>query len=156
GPRSRPPTPRRCRRSSRARSPSRPASTRRPRRSTPSSPRRRPGRGDPDAMRAAVVGGRGQLRVEALPAPVPGGYEALVEILACGVCSGTDSHLLGGEFPWAPEFPFVLGHEAIGRVVRVGPRVRYLKEGDLVLRPLGVRPGDMVEGVGSGWGGFAE
>lgn len=107
-------------------------------------------------MKAAVVWGPGDLRVEAVPEPTMGDYEALVEILACGVCTGTDQHILRGEFPWLAPYPFILGHESIGRVLRVGPRVRSYREGDLVLRPVAVRPRETLGEYGSVFGGYAE
>lgn len=107
-------------------------------------------------MRAAVVRGRGQLRVETIPEPSIGDYEALVQIVACGVCTGTDQHVLHGDFPWLAPYPFILGHESVGRVLTVGSRVRYLKPGDLVLRPVAVRPRDTLGEYGSVFGGYAE
>lgn len=107
-------------------------------------------------MRAAIVRGPGQVAVEPVPEPVPGDYDALVEILACGVCTGTDSHILAGAFPWLAPYPFILGHESIGRVVAVGPRVRHLKTGEMVLRPVAVRPGETLGPYGSVFGGYAE
>lgn len=107
-------------------------------------------------MKATVVHGRDDLRVEDVPEPGIGEYEALTQILACGVCTGTDLHILRATFPRMPEYPFILGHEGIGRVVEVGPKVRYLKRGDLVLRPTAVRPGERLGDYGSAFGSFAE
>ncbi|HLZ09963.1 MAG TPA: zinc-binding dehydrogenase, partial [Chloroflexota bacterium] len=107
-------------------------------------------------MRAAVVRGQGQLTLESVPEPTIGEYDALVEILACGVCTGTDTHILAGAFPYLAPYPFILGHESIGRVVARGPKVRYLHPGDLVLRPVAVRPGETLGPYGSVFGGFAE
>lgn len=107
-------------------------------------------------MKAAVVRGPGELRVEAVPEPVIGDYEALVEILACGVCTGTDQHILQGGFPWLAPYPFILGHESIGRIVQVGPGVRSYQVGDLVLRPVAVRPRERLGDYGSVFGGYAE
>jgi 2-desacetyl-2-hydroxyethyl bacteriochlorophyllide A dehydrogenase len=102
------------------------------------------------------VRGRDDLRVESVPEPSFGDYEALVDVLACGVCTGTDSHILKGAFPWLAPYPFILGHESIGRVVAVGARVRSFKSGDLVLRPVAVRPRETLGGYGSVFGGYAE
>jgi 2-desacetyl-2-hydroxyethyl bacteriochlorophyllide A dehydrogenase len=54
-----------------------------------------------------------------LPEPVPGEGEIVLEIEACGIC-GTDLHILAG-LSYAPELPFVLGHEPVGRGVAAGP-----------------------------------
>jgi 2-desacetyl-2-hydroxyethyl bacteriochlorophyllide A dehydrogenase len=107
-------------------------------------------------VKAAVVRARGALAVESVPEPTFGDYEALVEILACGVCTGTDAHIVAGQFPRLAPYPFILGHESIGRVRAIGARVRYLAPGDLVLRPVAVRPGETLGGYGSAFGGLAE
>jgi len=106
-------------------------------------------------MQAAVVRGRGVISIETIPEPIIGDYDALVQILACGVCTGTDAHILHGQFPFLAPYPFVLGHESIGRVVRVGDKVRHLNLDDLVLRPTALRQADPQTGLGSQWGGFA-
>src|ERR1700682_5838791 len=46
------------------------------------------------------------------PSPRPG--QALVRVLACGVCR-TDLHVADGELP-DPKLPLVLGHEIVGLV----------------------------------------
>ena len=103
-------------------------------------------------MKAAVVEGPNQLVVRDIPQPQPGEYEALCEILYGATCSGTDTHIVAGQFPYLSPLPTVLGHESIGRVVRTGPKVRNLKTGDLVTR-VGTPP---VGPYSVTWGGFAE
>lgn len=105
-------------------------------------------------MRAAVVAAPGQLEVREVPEPKIGPYEALCAQLFGATCTGTDSHLIHGRFPWNNAYPFVLGHESVGRVVEVGSKVRHLKPGDVVTR-VGWH-GDANSGVHSTWGGFAE
>jgi len=56
--------------------------------------------------------------------------EARVQVKAAGVCM-SDWHLMIGDWP-AP-LPMVLGHEAAGEVVEVGPGVRIVKKGDHVI-----------------------
>ena len=107
-------------------------------------------------MRAAVVREPNQIGVETVPEPAIGDYDALVRIVGCGVCTGTDRHILSGDFPWMAPYPFILGHESIGRVIEVGANVRYLTPGDLVLRPTAVRGGQTLNGVRAVWGGYAE
>src|SRR5438067_11556857 len=70
------------------------------------------------------------------------------------VCTGTDQHIIADRVLWKIKYPTVLGHESIGRVVAVGPRVRHLKVGDLVTR-VGTppSPGGDLDAL---WGGFAE
>ena len=110
---------------------------------------------DREHARAIVVTARDELGFRDLPCPEPGPYEAVVRVLACGICSGTDSHLLDGSFPSLPPYPFVLGHEGIGEVVECGPEVRNFATGDLVLRPTLVRPREPIDGVHSAFGGMA-
>jgi S-(hydroxymethyl)mycothiol dehydrogenase len=62
--------------------------------------------------------------------PDPGPGEALVRVQACGVCH-TDLHYREGAIN--EEFPFLLGHEAAGKVEGVGPDVTNLAPGDFVV-----------------------
>jgi 6-hydroxycyclohex-1-ene-1-carbonyl-CoA dehydrogenase len=56
------------------------------------------------------------------PLPVPGAGEALVEVLACGLCH-TDLAFADGSVPPRHPLPLVLGHEIVGRVLTTrGPR----------------------------------
>lgn len=104
-------------------------------------------------MKAAVVVEPGRLEIRDVPEPRIGDYQVLVEQLACGVCTGTDSKLIAGHFKGFSTYPAVLGHEAVGRVIDRGKHVRYFQLGDLVLRPGLEQIGD--GSVHSGWGAFA-
>ncbi|MGA3221043.1 MAG: S-(hydroxymethyl)mycothiol dehydrogenase [Acidimicrobiales bacterium] len=68
--------------------------------------------------------------LETVLVPDPGPGEALVRVQACGVCH-TDLHYREGHI--SDGFPFLLGHEAAGEVVRVGPDVRGLSPGAFVV-----------------------
>jgi len=104
-------------------------------------------------VKAAVVVTPGKLEIRDLPAPEPGDYQVLCEHLFGAVCAGTDRHLIRGELPLPGiEYPFVLGHETIGRVVAVGPKVRHFALGDLITRT-GYPASDEVKAF---WGGFTE
>ena len=103
-------------------------------------------------MKAAVVEGPNRLVVRDLPEPEMGEYEAFCELLYGAMCSGTDSHIVEGNFPWISPLPTVLGHESIARVLKVGPKVRNLRPGDLLTR-VGTKP---TGGCSVTWGGFAE
>jgi len=77
-------------------------------------------------------------------------------MLAVATCSGTDQKLIMGKMPWDLQYPVLLGHESIGRVIKTGSRVRYLKEGDVVLRPTALYPVQRLGQYESMMGGFAE
>ena len=67
-------------------------------------------------MRAMVLRHAGRPLEEAeLPEAVPGPGQALLEVVACGVCR-TDLHVLDGELA-EPKLPLVLGHQIVGEVV---------------------------------------
>ena len=68
--------------------------------------------------------------LETVIVPDPGPGEALVRVKACGVCH-TDLHYREGGI--SDDFPFLLGHEAAGEVVAVGPDVRGVSEGAFVI-----------------------
>jgi propanol-preferring alcohol dehydrogenase len=86
----------------------------------------------PVTMKAAVVEKFGApLVVREVPVPAPGPGQALVEIIASGVCH-TDLHAADGDWPVKPTLPFTPGHEGSGVVVALGPGVSHLKLGDRV------------------------
>jgi len=86
----------------------------------------------PKSMQAAVVEKFGEpLVVKEVSVPTPGPGQALVEIVASGVCH-TDLHAADGDWPVKPTLPFIPGHEGAGVVVALGPAVTHLKEGDRV------------------------
>jgi len=86
----------------------------------------------PKSMQAAVVEKFGEpLVVKEVSVPTPGPGQALVEIVASGVCH-TDLHAAEGDWPVKPTLPFIPGHEGAGIVVALGPGVSHLKEGDRV------------------------
>lgn len=62
--------------------------------------------------------------------PAPEGHEVRLKVEACGVCH-SDSFPILGHFPGI-KYPIVPGHEIVGIVDEVGPRVKRLKKGDRV------------------------
>ena len=68
--------------------------------------------------------------LETVLVPDPGPGEALVQVEACGVCH-TDLHYREGGI--SDDFPFLLGHEAAGEVLAVGPDVRGVEPGAFVI-----------------------
>jgi uncharacterized zinc-type alcohol dehydrogenase-like protein len=59
----------------------------------------------------------------------PGPHDVQIEILFCGVCH-SDLHTARNEWQ-NTGYPFVPGHEIVGRVSRIGSDVTKFKEGDL-------------------------
>jgi S-(hydroxymethyl)mycothiol dehydrogenase len=62
--------------------------------------------------------------------PDPGPGEALVDVIACGVCHTDLTYRDGGI---NDDYPFLLGHEAAGTVEAVGPGVTAVAPGDFVV-----------------------
>ena len=82
-------------------------------------------------VRAVVAKEKGKpVSIETIVVPDPGPGEALVRVLACGVCH-TDLHYRQGAIN--DDFPFLLGHEASGIVESVGPEVTNVAPGDFVV-----------------------
>lgn len=104
-------------------------------------------------MRAAIVETPGHLVIREIACPELQDYQALLRMEACSICNATDHKILTGQLPFIrrDQYPGILGHESVGTVVAVGPRVRHFREGDRVLRGWAVVPG-----LNSFWGGFAE
>ncbi len=105
-------------------------------------------------MKAAIIEKFGSIVVKDMAEPKPGEYDALCEMLYGATCTGTDSHIIDGSFPWISPLPTVLGHESVGRIVSVGKKVRHLKVGDIITR-VGT-PASPKENISISWGGFAE
>ncbi|KAI9803434.1 MAG: hypothetical protein M1833_000953 [Piccolia ochrophora] len=57
-------------------------------------------------------------------------YDIDIAIIACGVC-GSDVHTITGGWG-APNLPLCVGHEIVGKAIKVGPKVTSVKEGDRV------------------------
>ncbi len=107
-------------------------------------------------MKALVVTSPGHIEIQTVPVPQPGPYEALVRIEACSFCSSTDLKIIDGSLPFVRDYPCILGHESVGVVAEVGDKVRYLSEGQRVLRPVAAYPSQRLGDLYSGWGGFAQ
>ncbi len=103
-------------------------------------------------MKAAVVQQPGLLVVCEVPMPEVDDYHALCETLYAATCSGTDLHIIKGRFPFGVDYPTILGHESVGRVIKVGAKVRNIKVGDIISR-VGT---PSVGNYSSTWGGFAQ
>jgi 2-desacetyl-2-hydroxyethyl bacteriochlorophyllide A dehydrogenase len=80
-------------------------------------------------VKAAVLHGPRDLRVESVAALAPAPGEVVVRVSAVGLC-GTDYRIWSGDRP--VRYPLVMGHEVIGAVAAVGPGVTALAPGQKV------------------------
>jgi D-arabinose 1-dehydrogenase-like Zn-dependent alcohol dehydrogenase len=87
----------------------------------------------PKSFKAAVFKEKGApLTIEERELKHPEAGQVLIKVEACGVCHSDMIAKLGmmGDL-----FPIIPGHEAIGRVVEVGPGEKHVKIGDRVGGP---------------------
>ena len=102
-------------------------------------------------MRAAIVENFGdELTVGTTEIPEPGPGQALVKVIASGVCH-TDLHAAEGDWPIKPNLPLVPGHEGVGNVVKIGEGVTEVKVGDLVGNAWLASACGSCEYCGTGW-----
>ena len=86
-------------------------------------------------MRVLVTHAPKKMSIEEREIPQLGAGEVLVQTRAVGLC-GSDIHLYAGTHPYRT-YPAVFGHEASGRVNRIGEGVQGFNPGDhVVLEPL--------------------
>jgi len=104
-------------------------------------------------MKSLCVHNDGRLEIVEVPMPVFDACKALVKIEACGVCNGTDIKLVHRNFKNWNDYPALLGHEAVGRVLEKGKNVTAFDIGDLVMLPFVDGP---TGGYYSAWGGYSE
>lgn len=81
-------------------------------------------------MKALLLTAASQLEYVDFPAPVPTEEEVLIRVRACGIC-GSDIHGWDGS-TGRRRPPLIMGHEASGEIVSVGPKVQKWKAGDRV------------------------
>ena len=77
-------------------------------------------------MKAAILHGPRDLRVESSTRPEVRGDEVLVRVTVAGLC-GTDYRIWSGDRPVA--YPRVMGHEFVGRVETIGAGVTRVAPG---------------------------
>jgi threonine dehydrogenase-like Zn-dependent dehydrogenase len=104
-------------------------------------------------MKTLVVDSGHELSIREVPMPKYKECQALVKMLSCGVCNGTDIKIIHGTFKNFDTYPASLGHEGVGKVVEVGAKVQNLKAGDVVLLPF---VEEKLDDVYSGWGAYSE
>ena len=92
-------------------------------------------------MKAACFMGRNTVRVEEVPEPkILNASDVIVKITSTAIC-GSDLHLVDGYIPTMMHGE-ILGHEFLGEVVEVGPKVKTLKSGDRVVVPFTITCGE--------------
>ncbi len=82
-------------------------------------------------MRAAILHGPGDLRIEEVDDPVPGPGEVVLRIGAAATC-GTDVKTVKRGHLTVASYPSPLGHEFAGTVEAMGEGVRNVAPGDVV------------------------
>src|SRR3954466_10278027 len=85
-----------------------------------------------EAMRAAVVTGPGQARIDRVARPEPGPGQVRLRLHGSGVCASNLTPWAGPEWMRFPTEPGALGHEGWGVVDAVGDGVDGLSVGDRV------------------------
>src|SRR5215203_6645354 len=86
----------------------------------------------PMTMRAAVVTGPGEMRIDHVPVPEPRAGEVRIKLQGCGVCASNLTPWSGPEWMSFPTAPGDLGHEGWGIIDAVGECVTNLVRGDRV------------------------
>ncbi len=81
-------------------------------------------------MKAAVVHGVNDIRIEDYPTPEIGPGEVLVKTKVAGICATDIKTLLGQGIP--KDLPTILGHEVVGEIAATGDGVEGLSQGDRV------------------------
>ena len=84
-------------------------------------------------VRALILHGPGDLRLEEAPDPRPEPGELVVEVLAAVTCATDAKMARSGAHPALGPLPAPLGHEVTGRVIEVGEGVAWPRPGDEVV-----------------------
>lgn len=84
----------------------------------------------PEVMRACLFKGPFNVGVEYINTPTIGDDDVLVKIKLAGIC-GSDLEIYRGKR--SVKTPLVMGHEAVGIVVKVGKNVKNINVGDRVV-----------------------
>jgi threonine dehydrogenase-like Zn-dependent dehydrogenase len=83
-------------------------------------------------MRAAVLTGPGQIRIDTVARPEPGPGQVRIRLAGCGVCASNLTPWAGPEWMQYPTEPGGLGHEGWGIVDALGDGVEGLRIGERV------------------------
>ncbi len=85
----------------------------------------------PSTMKAAILHGADDMRVQSWPRPEPGAGEVLLKVEVASIC-GTDVKVLHRTLQGQPAGQFVMGHEYAGTIAALGPGVDEFRVGDRV------------------------
>ncbi|MGN7202444.1 L-idonate 5-dehydrogenase [Arthrobacter sp. SAFR-044] len=92
-------------------------------------------------MKAVVVHGANDLRIDQRPEPVAGPGEVVLDVEWGGICGSDLSYWRHGASGTAAlKSPLVLGHEVAGRIAKLGAGVEHLEVG----QPVTVHPAELV------------
>jgi len=83
-------------------------------------------------MRAAILAGPGEIRLDEVALPEPGPGQVRVRLEGCGVCASNLTPWEGPEWMQFPTEPGSLGHEGWGVIDSVGEGVEDLRAGERV------------------------
>jgi L-iditol 2-dehydrogenase len=84
-------------------------------------------------MRALVLHGPDDVRLEDVPVPVPADGEVVISVTRALTCATDAKMLRQGRHPALPPPPAPFGHEAAGVVAAIGAGVTSVREGDAVV-----------------------
>lgn len=84
-------------------------------------------------VRALILHGAGDLRLEDVPDPVAGPGEIVIDVLVALTCATDAKMMSAGSHPALGALPAPLGHEVAGVVSQVGRGVTYPLLGDAVI-----------------------
>ena len=91
-------------------------------------------------MKALVFHGTKDVRFETVPDPrIENARDVILKVTSTSIC-GSDLLIYNGHL--RQRSPMIMGHEFMGVVVEVGPRVRNLKKGDRVVVPFSISCGE--------------
>jgi len=118
-------------------------------------------------MKAVMFDGVGSVKLGDVPKPdLQNSKDALIRVTHTSIC-GSDLHILTGRVP--VEENFIIGHEAVGVVEKIGSDVKRVKPGDRVVVSVTIQCGECINcrrcqvalcknggifGHGKRWGSF--
>jgi len=93
-----------------------------------------------ETMQAAVLVAPRRFDVRTVAMPAVGSDDVLIRVERCGIC-GTDIHIFNGHYA-ADRLPLIPGHEFVGRIARMGDRVKGFSVGQRVVADINIGCGN--------------